>query len=102
MHIQLTLDAACHSGKDNPRLASEAFCAAVDQGLQAVEIVPVHHADQSSVDPPSCFDTVQATDNDVELEVVLLVLVLDFAAVWVDLDSFDATFDEACSHFSFV
>jgi hypothetical protein len=102
MHVQLTLDAACNGGKDDPRLAPEAFGSAVDQGLQAVEVVPIHHTDQSGVDPPSCFDTVQATDNDVELEVVLLVLVLDFAAVWVDLDSFDATFDEACSHFSFV
>lgn len=102
MHVELTLDAACDGGKDNPRLASETFGAAVDQGLQAVEVVPIHHADQRSVDPSSCFNTVEPADNKVELHVVILVLVLNLAAVWSDLYSSHAAFDEARSHIGFV
>ena len=102
MHIQLALDAAGHSRKDNPRLASEPFSAAVDQGLQRVGVFIIHHADQCSVYPSPRFDAVETADNDVELEVVVLIFVLDLAAVWRNLDSFDATLNEACGHLSFV
>jgi hypothetical protein len=102
MHVQLTLNATCDGGKNDPRLASEPLGAAVDQGLQAVKVVTVDHADQSSVDPSSCFNAVEPTDNKVELHIVILVLVLNLAAVWCNLDSFDAALDEACSHIGFV
>lgn len=102
MHVQLALYAACHSRKNDPRLASETFGAAIDQGLQAVGVFIVHHADQSGIYPSSRLNAVETTDNDIELEVVVLVLVLDLATVWRNLDSFYPTFDEACGHLSFV
>lgn len=102
MHIQLALDAACDCGQDDPRLASETLGAAIDQGLQAVGILIINHADQRGVYPSSRFNAVQTTDNDVELKIVILILVLNLATVWRDLDTFDATFDEAGSHLGFV
>jgi hypothetical protein len=102
MHVELTLDAACDGGKDDPRLASETFGTAVDQGLQAVGVVLIQHANQSSVDPSSRFDAVEPADNKVELHIVILVLVLDLSAVWCDFDSSNAALDEACSHIGFV
>lgn len=102
MHVQLAFDAARHSRKDNPRLASETLGATIDQGLEAVWVFLIHHADQSGIYPSSRLNAVETTDNDVELEVVVLILVLDLATVWRDLDTFHATFDEACSHFGFV
>ncbi|KAG9967186.1 putative NEDD8 activating enzyme, partial [Aureobasidium melanogenum] len=102
MHIQLAFNTACDGRKDNPGLASETFSTTVDQWLQAVDIILVYHSYQSSIDPSSCFNTVQAANDDVELEVVVLVLVLNLAAVRVDLDSFDAIFDEASSHLGLV
>lgn len=102
MHIELALDAACHSRKDNPRLAPETFGAAIDQRLQAVGVLIIHHADQRGIDPSSRLNAVETTDNDVELKIIILVLVLDLATVWRDLDTFYATLDEAASHLGFV
>lgn len=82
-------------------MASEPLGAAVNQGLQAVRIVLIHHADQSSVDPSSCFDAVQTADDDVELQVIVFVLVLNLAAVWVDLDPLDTLFHKTCSNLGF-
>lgn len=102
MHIQLALNTACDGRKDNPGLASETFGTTIDQWLQAVDIVLVYHSHQSSIDPSSRFDAVQTANDDVELEVVVLVLVLNLAAVRVDLDSLDAILDETSSHLSLV
>ena len=102
MHIELALNTACNGRKDNSGLASETLGTTIDQWLQAVDIFLVYHSDQGSIDPSSCFDTVQTADNNVELEVVVLVLVLNLAAVRVDLDSLDAIFDETSSHLGLV
>ena len=58
------------------------FSASVDQRLQALLVLHVHHGHQSGVDPPARGDGVQSRDDDLELHVERQRVVLDLAKVW--------------------
>jgi len=75
--------------------------ATINERLQASLIIHVHHAHKSRINPPPSFYAVKATDDNVELHVVVLVLVLDLANKGRDFDTFDTLLDELCSGFSF-
>ena len=57
------------------------FRAAVDERFQALRIFWVDEVYECCVDPSPCFYRVQATNYEVELHVVVIILVLDFAVV---------------------
>lgn len=94
VHRQLAFDARREGGQDDTSLALEPFGATVDQRLEGLWVLHVHHVDERGVDPATRLDAVQAADDQLELHVVLLVLVLDLAVVGGDFDSRDAALDE--------
>jgi hypothetical protein len=67
-----------------------AFCSSVNERLETLRILRINHPDKSGIDPPPGLDTIQTTYNDLELHVVILVLVLNLADIWRDLDTFDS------------
>ena len=57
------------------------FCSAVNQRLQALRILLIHHVHQGRIDPPSGGDGVKTSDDDSKLRVECLVVVLDLPMV---------------------
>ena len=57
------------------------FCASIDEGLQTLRLFWVYHVDEGCIDPATGFDGIEATDDKVELHVILFVLVLDLSEV---------------------
>jgi hypothetical protein len=73
------------------------FCSPVNERLQTLRILRINHPDKSGIDPPSGLDTIQTTDDDLELHVVILVFVLNLADIRRDLDTLNSLFYECCS-----
>jgi len=117
MHIQLAFDARGHRRIDNTRLSFETctqhkhvasnqpntltFSAAIHKRLQTSLVIHIHHAHKCRIDPPPGFDTVESTDDNVELHVVVLILVLDLANKRCDFDTFDTLLNEPRRGFGF-
>lgn len=97
-HVKRAFVARGDSRKDNTRLTLEScasnssrcirdnsqrhtFGAAVNEGLKALRVVGVHEIDEGSVDPSPRFHRVKSTDDEVELQVIVIVLVLYLAKV---------------------
>jgi hypothetical protein len=57
------------------------LCPTVNEGLQTVWVIFIHHSNKRGVDPPSCFNGIKTTDDDLKLHVVLFILVLNLAMV---------------------
>ena len=62
-------------------LGSPTFRAAIHERLHAPDILHIHHTAQLVVDPPARLDAVKPAHNNVELHVIIIVLVLDLAAI---------------------
>ena len=78
-----------------------AFGSSINQRLQTLRILIIDQIYQSRVDPSPSFNTVQTTNNNIELHIKLFVLILDLAVVWCDLDSFDSFLDKSGCNFGF-
>lgn len=57
------------------------FGSTIDEWLQRLAIVLIHHVNQCGVDPSTRLYGVKTTDDDIELHIVRLVLLLDLAKV---------------------
>lgn len=57
------------------------FCTTIDQWFQAFFILRIHHIDESGINPSTRTDGVQASDDDVELHVEVLVVVLNLVVM---------------------
>lgn len=64
------------------------FSSTVDQRLETLWVLRIHHSDQRCVDPATSFDAIQATDDNLELHVVVFVFILNLANKRCDLDAF--------------
>ena len=53
----------------------------VNQWLKTLRVLWIHHVHKCRVDPPTSFYGIETADDEVELHVVVIVLVLDFAVV---------------------
>ena len=98
----MAFDARGHGGEDDTRLSFEAFCTAIDQWLHRIRIILIYHPYKRRVDPASCFDGVEAANNEAKLHVVRFILVLDLAAVRRDFDALDTLFYKCRGGFGFV
>lgn len=76
------------------------FSSTINQRLQAFRLLRFNHCDQGRVDPSASFNAVKATDDYLELHVVVFVLILDFAHIGRDLDAFHTFFNESSSNLS--
>jgi hypothetical protein len=62
----------------------------INQWLQGLEVILIHHSHERSIDPSTSFHTVEPADHHLELHVVILILVLDLAVERRYFDSFDS------------
>ena len=59
---------------------------AIDQGLERLLVVRVHHVHERGIDPPSRGYGVETGNDEVELHVKVLIVILDLVVVaWVSL-----------------
>lgn len=100
--LELALDASRHGGEDDPRLALEAFGAAVDERLERVRVVHVNHVAQLGVYPPAGLDAVQPADDKLELHIEVVVKLLDAAVMRRDLNVLYPLLDKAGGDFCLV
>ena len=77
------------------------FGSTVDQRFQALWVLWINHADQCGVDPAASLDTIETTNNNLELHVVILILILNFANVGRDFDSLDSLLDKSSGNLCF-
>lgn len=64
------------------------FSSTINQRLETLWVLGIHHSDQRCVDPATSFNAVQSTDDDLELHVIVFIFILDLANKRGDLDSF--------------
>lgn len=64
------------------------FSSTVDQRLETLWVLWIHHSDQRCIDPATSFDTIQAADDNLELHVVVFIFILNLANKRCDLDAF--------------
>ena len=77
------------------------FRASVDQWLETLHVVMVNYAHERSVDPTPRLDTVQTTNYQFELHIVVLVFILDFSIIGSNLHAFDPLLNKSSCHFRF-
>ena len=53
----------------------------IDERLQTLGVLGVDQIDQCSAHPPPSVDRIEATDDHIELKIVIVVLVLDLAVI---------------------
>lgn len=61
--------------------AGNTFSSAIDQWFQALWVLWIYQIDQSRVDPSTCFDGIQAANDEVELHIVVIIFILDLSIV---------------------
>ena len=66
MHVELTLNTGRHCRQNDTRLTFEALGTTINKWLQRVRVLHVHHVHQCSVYPPSCFDGIQTTNDEIK------------------------------------
>lgn len=77
------------------------FGAPVHERLHAPDVLHVHHTTQLVVDPPACLDAVKPANNNVKLHIIIVVLVLNLAAIGCDGDAANSLFHEASCDLGF-
>jgi hypothetical protein len=77
------------------------FCTAINEWLETLWVIWVNHSHKSRVYPSSSLNTIETTDDYLELHVIVLIQVLDFSNIWSDFDAFNALFYKSSRHLCF-
>lgn len=59
----------------------QTFGSAINHGFKAIGVIFVYHIDKSRVYPPTSLNRIKATNNDMELHIIVFILVLNLPKI---------------------